>query len=190
MASAQFFEECAAGGISPEFRVQVICTTQGWSHRTVSRSSARHKHWSPRTVSFVVRTVLHLCIAGFCFAGCGDDSSKSETTSSKIPLYNQWEITERTPPPNPEGTLAAWGWARRTLMEYDGELIPESSRDRLKEWDFYTVSSARGCRRQAYAYTGRPRWPPTRLAGETSQPGGHLGRVCPRALILCCIPWP
>ena len=42
---------------------------------------------------------------------------------------------------NADGTLNAWGWARRTLMEYDRTLIPEERRDRLKEWDYYAVMS-------------------------------------------------
>lgn len=58
-----------------------------------------------------------------------------------LPLYNQWEITERTPLLNPDGTLAAWGWARNALMEYVPSRIQEKNKKRLKEWDFYAITS-------------------------------------------------
>lgn len=57
-------------------------------------------------------------------------------------LYTDWEISARTPLLDADGGLAAWGWARHPLMEFDRRSIPASSASRLKEWDFYAISSS------------------------------------------------
>lgn len=50
----------------------------------------------------------------------------------------QKEITERTRLLDEDGCLAAVGWARRNLFEYDRRRV--KARSRLKEWDFYQIS--------------------------------------------------
>jgi len=57
-----------------------------------------------------------------------------------LQLYNDWEITEKTPLLSEDGALAAWGWARHPLMQFDRAAIPKASKPRYKEWDFYSVS--------------------------------------------------
>jgi hypothetical protein len=41
----------------------------------------------------------------------------------------------------PDGTLAAWGWAKRAHMIYNRDAIPIERRKRIKEWEHYTVMS-------------------------------------------------
>jgi len=84
--------------------------------------------------------VLFLCTLWLFTSGCGDDDNSSSPRRD-VPLYNQWEITQSTPLLDPDGTLAAWGWARHPLMVYDRELIAQAKRHRLKEWDYYAVTS-------------------------------------------------
>ena len=79
---------------------------------------------------------LYLIVIG----GCGDDDDGS-TSRRDVPLYNQWEITSTAPLLDPDGTLAAWGWARYPLMVYDRDLIARDKKHRLKEWDYYAVTS-------------------------------------------------
>ncbi|MBN1636519.1 MAG: DUF2804 domain-containing protein [Deltaproteobacteria bacterium] len=93
--------------------------------------------------------ISFFCVLLFFLCGCFGDSSNSQSAISEeqpvapneVPLYNDWEITESTPLLNPDGTLAAWGWARHALLEYDRDFIQQSQADRLKEWDFFSISS-------------------------------------------------
>jgi hypothetical protein len=53
----------------------------------------------------------------------------------------QVEFKQPTPLLSPDGTLAAWGWARRATMTYNREAVPAERRGRLKEWEHYTIMS-------------------------------------------------
>ena len=53
----------------------------------------------------------------------------------------QNEITEPAPLLNPDGTLAARGWARSALMEYNPEFIRRENLWQKKEWDHYTITT-------------------------------------------------
>ncbi len=49
------------------------------------------------------------------------------------------EITEPTPLLNEDGTVAAHGWARGPLMQYDRARVQQEQRDQLREWEYYAV---------------------------------------------------
>jgi len=49
------------------------------------------------------------------------------------------EITEETPLLHADGTVAAHGWARGPLMQYDRSLVQEQHLDQLREWEYYAV---------------------------------------------------
>ncbi len=49
------------------------------------------------------------------------------------------EITTETPLLNPDGTVAAHGWARGPLMQYDRSLVQEERLPGLREWEYYAV---------------------------------------------------
>ena len=49
------------------------------------------------------------------------------------------EIKEETPLLNADGTLAAHGWARGPLMQYDRSLVRAEQADGLREWEYYAV---------------------------------------------------
>lgn len=49
------------------------------------------------------------------------------------------EIKEATPLLNADGTLAAHGWARGPLMQYDRSLVQADQVDALREWEYYAV---------------------------------------------------
>ncbi|MBW2189247.1 MAG: hypothetical protein DRH23_02675 [Deltaproteobacteria bacterium] len=62
--------------------------------------------------------------------GCTTDSS---------PGRDPGEIVEETPLLNPDGTVAAHGWARGPLMQYDRSLVQEEHLGGLREWEYYAV---------------------------------------------------
>lgn len=49
------------------------------------------------------------------------------------------EITEEMPLLHADGTVAAHGWARGPLMQYDRSLVQEQHLDQLREWEYYAV---------------------------------------------------
>ena len=49
------------------------------------------------------------------------------------------EITESTPSLHDDGTVAAHGWARGPLVEYDRSLVQDDVIDGLREWEYYAV---------------------------------------------------
>ena len=49
------------------------------------------------------------------------------------------EIVEETPLLNPDGTVAAHGWSRGPLMQYDRSLVQEEHLGGLREWECYAV---------------------------------------------------
>ena len=49
------------------------------------------------------------------------------------------EISEATPLLAEDGTLAAHGWARGPLMQYERSLVQEQRLDQLREWEYYAV---------------------------------------------------
>ena len=49
------------------------------------------------------------------------------------------EITMETPLLNPDGTVAAHGWARGPLMQYDRSLVQQERLPNLREWEYYAV---------------------------------------------------
>lgn len=53
----------------------------------------------------------------------------------------QREFTAPVPLLDADGSLAAWGWARRAVMQYNREAIPPERHARVKEWEHYTVMS-------------------------------------------------
>ena len=60
-------------------------------------------------------------------------------SSSSTPAPDPSEITEPTPPLRQDGTVAAHGWARGPLMQYDRALIQPERIDQLREWEYYAV---------------------------------------------------
>ncbi|MFC1889727.1 DUF2804 domain-containing protein [Thermodesulfobacteriota bacterium] len=79
---------------------------------------------------------LCLCFTFACDSGDGGVGNGGITDP-------QVEITEPAPLLNPDGTLAARGWARSALMEYNPETIQPSNTMRIKEWDHYTIQTPR-----------------------------------------------
>lgn len=53
----------------------------------------------------------------------------------------QHEFTEPRPLLDSTGSLDAWGWARRAILEYNRAAIPEARHARIKEWEHYTIMS-------------------------------------------------
>jgi len=49
------------------------------------------------------------------------------------------EITEETPLLHADGTVAALGWARGPLMQYDRSLVQEERLAGLREWEYYAI---------------------------------------------------
>lgn len=56
-------------------------------------------------------------------------------------MNKQIEITKPTDLLDKNGNVSAKGWARRPLINYNKENIPEKLRIRKKEWDFYQTSN-------------------------------------------------
>jgi len=54
---------------------------------------------------------------------------------------DQREFTTPTPLLDADGSLAAWGWAKRAIFEYNRSAIPTAQHARIKEWEHYTVMS-------------------------------------------------
>ena len=55
------------------------------------------------------------------------------------PWAETGEITEPTPRLHADGTVAAHGWARGPLMQYDRSLVHAQHLDGLREWEYYAV---------------------------------------------------
>lgn len=53
----------------------------------------------------------------------------------------QVEFTTATNLLSSQGTLEAWGWARRAQMIYNRDAIPAERLKRVKEWEHYTIMS-------------------------------------------------
>lgn len=53
----------------------------------------------------------------------------------------QREFTAATPLLDSDGSLAAWGWAKRAVMQYNRSAIPTERQPRIKEWEHYTIMS-------------------------------------------------
>jgi hypothetical protein len=70
-----------------------------------------------------------LAFAVLCF-GC---------STSAAPASDPGEITEETPLLHEDGTLAAHGWARGPLMQYDRSLVHDDRAEGLREWEYYAV---------------------------------------------------
>jgi hypothetical protein len=76
------------------------------------------------------RTPIFALILALLWSACqSDDENRSDPG----------EITEETPLLNADGTLAAHGWARGPLMQYDRSLIRADQIDALREWEYYAV---------------------------------------------------
>lgn len=69
-----------------------------------------------------------LMVASLSLGAC-----QSETSGPSDP----GEIKEPTPLLNPDGSVAAHGWARGPLMQYDRSLVQEAHADGLREWEYY-----------------------------------------------------
>jgi len=76
-------------------------------------------------LAIALLTVLSLTV-------CADD---------KRPPTDQREFTSATPLLDADGSLAAWGWARRAIFDYNRSAIPAARYARIKEWEHYTVMS-------------------------------------------------
>jgi hypothetical protein len=61
------------------------------------------------------------------------------TTTGSNPATDPGEITEEAPLLAADGTLAAHGWARGPLMQYDRSLLRPDREDQLREWEYYAV---------------------------------------------------
>lgn len=57
------------------------------------------------------------------------------------PGADQREFTSPMPLLDETGSLAAWGWARRAVMQYNRSAIPMARQPRIKEWEHYTIMS-------------------------------------------------
>ena len=84
--------------------------------------------------------ILGATFAIFGHTACSDGTSNTSAPEDGEPTLGdgQVEITEPTPVLNGDGTLNAWGWARRAIMEYERDHVRDDLRHRLKEWDFYS----------------------------------------------------
>src|SRR5262249_33101917 len=51
------------------------------------------------------------------------------------------EVTAPTPLLDANGSLEAWGWAKRAIIEYNRSAIPAKRHARIKEWEHYTIMS-------------------------------------------------
>ncbi len=60
-------------------------------------------------------------------------------TASDGPGRDPGEITEQTPLLRADGTVAAHGWARGPLVQYDRSLVQEEHLGGLREWEYYAV---------------------------------------------------
>ena len=60
-------------------------------------------------------------------------------SSGSPPASDPGEVTEETPLLAGDGTLAAHGWARGPLMQYDRGLVQAERADQLREWEYYAV---------------------------------------------------
>ena len=67
---------------------------------------------------------------GFLLTSCSTSGNSSSDPG---------EITEAVPLLDGDGTLAAHGWARGPLMEYDRTLVQPEREDQLREWEYYAV---------------------------------------------------
>ena len=65
--------------------------------------------------------------------------SACSSSGSDAPAGEPGEITEEAPLLAQDGTLAAHGWARGPLMQYDRALVQEARTDQLREWEYYAV---------------------------------------------------
>lgn len=74
-------------------------------------------------------SVLALAL-GLASTGCESDRSAGGDPG---------EIIEETPLLHADGTVAAHGWARGPLMQYDRSLVQEDHADALREWEYYAV---------------------------------------------------
>lgn len=63
----------------------------------------------------------------------------SACTGSSDAPFDPGEITEETPLLDQDGLLAAHGWARGPLMQYDRALVQSEREDQLREWEYYAV---------------------------------------------------
>lgn len=71
-------------------------------------------------------------VATFSMAVRGDD---------KLGRTDQREFTSAIPLLDADGSLAAWGWGRRAVFEYNREAIPAARHARIKEWEHFTIMS-------------------------------------------------
>ena len=73
------------------------------------------------------RNLLLTLAVGLALTGCETDGSAASDPG---------EITEETPVLHTDGTVAAHGWARGPLMQYDRSLVQEARADGLREWEY------------------------------------------------------
>ena len=76
------------------------------------------------------RTPILALILTLLLSGCQSDDANAGDPG---------EITDETPLLNSDGTLAAHGWARGPLMQYDRSLVREDQAEGLREWEYYAV---------------------------------------------------
>lgn len=83
---------------------------------------------APRFVA--LPEVVAVLAVGLALSGCGSSSGAASDPG---------EITTETPLLNPDGTVAAHGWARGPLMQYDRSLVQPERLPGLREWEYYAV---------------------------------------------------
>ena len=93
-------------------------------------------HWLTLACALAIALGAAACSDDDC--DCPDDEGDSDDDDDDAG-DPQVEITEPTPLLNPDGSLAAVGWARRPLVQYNPEYVPADDRGRLKEWDAYLM---------------------------------------------------
>jgi hypothetical protein len=75
-----------------------------------------------------MKTIIRILALSLVSTGCTTESGT-----------NTGEITQETPLLHEDGTVAAHGWARGPLMQYDRSLVQEARLDGLREWEYYAV---------------------------------------------------
>lgn len=77
-------------------------------------------------------------IAAGLLACCWSSSAWSQET--RLPTQ-QREFVTPAPLLDETGSLSAWGWGRRAVMQYNRDAIPPARQPRIKEWEHYTIMS-------------------------------------------------
>lgn len=79
-----------------------------------------------------------LLVAMISFSALAQDAPERTEPRART---EQREFTTATPLLDSSGSLEAWGWGRRAIMQYNRQAIPAKRQARIKEWEHYTIMS-------------------------------------------------